>query len=400
MNAHILTDCRIVTPDWTDDGTVVVENGVITEVLRGRRYAAGESLGGRWLTPGCIDIHSDYLEREIRPRPSAEFPLHLAFHFMDQRAAACGLTTVLSAVSFSDKAEAGRTFDVAVERARYLDELANDSLVRHLLHARLDPNTDAVLAHLSDLCDIRTLKLTVYNDSIPGQRQFRYEDLVTKRSESMGIPPEAARALLDEQIEARSRINHRGAIAEALVGHQVLGSHDDTTVEHVEEAHAFSATLSEMPTTIEAARRARDLGMWVCMGAPNYVRGGSHCGNLSCKEAMAEGLVDMLCSDYHFPSLHGAVVKMMDDGIEPSRCFDYVSLNPARLLGLDAELGSIEVGKHADLVAFDAEDAFTRVHAVWISGRQCFSAERRADTRGLPASGGAAASGTTPARVA
>ena len=35
------------------------------------------------------------------------------------------------------------------------------------------------------------------------------------------------------------------------------------------------ATLSEMPCSIEAARKAKELGMMVCMGAPNYFRGGS-----------------------------------------------------------------------------------------------------------------------------
>lgn len=372
MNSHILTGCRVVTPEWDDEATVVVEGGVIMEILRGRRFSAGEDLGGQWLAPGCIDIHSDYLERELRPRPSAEFPLPLAFHFMDQRAAACGLTTVMSAVSFSDKIEQGRSFESAIHRARWLDRLTHESLVRHLLHARLDPNTDAVLDHLDDLAAIDSLKLTVYNDSVPGQRQFRYDDLMHKRMEGMGISEAQARAMLDAQIAERSAINHRRVIAEALAGRQVLGSHDDTTVAHVEEAHAFAATLSEMPTTIEAARRARALGMWVCMGAPNYVRGGSHCGNLACSDAMAEDLVDIICSDYHFPSMHGTVVRMMTKGISPSRCFDYVARNPARLLGMDDAIGSIEVGKQADLVAFAAEDAHTRVSRVWVAGRERF----------------------------
>jgi alpha-D-ribose 1-methylphosphonate 5-triphosphate diphosphatase len=375
MNSHILTGARVVTPTWDDHATVVIDGGVIVEILRGRRYRAGIDLGGQWLTPGCIDIHSDYLEREIRPRPSAEFPLPLAFHFMDQRAAACGLTTVMSAVSFSDKEEMGRSFGAAVERAQYLDQLTRGALVRHMLHARLDPNTEGVLPYLGALRDIESLRLVVYNDSIPGQRQFRYEDLVRKRSESMGITPDEARAILDAQITARSSINLRGAISEALAGRQVLGSHDDTTVEHVDEAYAFSATLSEMPTTIEAARRARELGMWVCMGAPNYVRGGSHCGNLACHDAMAEELVDFLCSDYHFPSMHGAVVKMMASGVTPSRCFDYVALNPARLLGMDSTIGSIEIGKDADLVAFRAESDFARVTRVWVAGNERYRVE-------------------------
>jgi alpha-D-ribose 1-methylphosphonate 5-triphosphate diphosphatase len=389
MNSHILTAERVVTPEWDDAATVVVEDGVIVEILRGRRYAAAEDLGDCWLTPGCVDIHSDYLEREIRPRPSAEFPLDLAFHYMDQRAVACGLTTVMSAIAFTDKSEAGgRSFATAIEQARSLETLAENGLARHFVHARLDPNTDGVLAWLDEIARVDALKLVVYNDSVPGQRQFRYEDLVVKRAASQGITEDAARAMLDAQIAERSRVNHREAISEKLVGRSILGSHDDTTAAHVDEAHAFGATLSEMPTTMEAARRARQLDLWICMGAPNLVRGGSHCGNLACADAMAEDLVDMLCSDYHFPSLHGAVVRMLKEGVAPSRCFELVALNPARLLGLGDELGSIEVGKRADLVAFRAAEGFTRVQRVWVDGAERF---RAAAVPATPAAAAAAA---------
>jgi len=43
------------------------------------------------------------------------------------------------------------------------------------------------------------------------------------------------------------------------------------------------------------------------------------------------------------------------------------SSNPARLLGVDHECGSIEVGKRADLVALDQSDL--RPRSVLISGR-------------------------------
>ena len=95
----------------------------------------------------------------------------------------------------------------------------------------------------------------------------------------------------------------------------------------------------------------------VIAGAPNYFRGGSHCRNLSCREAMAKGLVDILCSDFHFPSMLGSVVMMMREGMEPSAAVNMVTLNAARHLRRDTHLGSIEVGKKADLVAFSPRAA-------------------------------------------
>ena len=51
-----------------------------------------------------------------------------------------------------------------------------------------------------------------------------------------------------------------------------------------------------------------------------------------------------------------------------AQAFVMASLNPARLLGMDNEIGSIEVGKNADLVFVD--DAFN-VKQVMVNGELC-----------------------------
>lgn len=371
----ILTNARVVTPEWDDLGSVVVEDGRIVEVVRGRIFSEGLDLCGQWLTPGCIDIHSDYLERELHPRPSANFSLPLAFHFMDQRAITCGLTMVFSAISFTEDQHFNRKFGDAVEQAKHIDDVRNDTMGRHYLHARLDPNTNATLEYLDALHDIDSLTMVVYNDSIPGQRQFNMEQTIKMRVDYLNVSEEEAIRLIEEKIVERSAINNRGPIMEAFQGKAILGSHDDTLVEHIDEAKEFGCTLSEMPTTIEAARRAKEEDLLVCMGAPNYVRGGSHCGNLACSDAMDEDLVDIICSDYHFPSILGSVIKMVDNGISPSRAFDFVALNPARLIEMDQDLGSIKEGKVADLVAFHPVVDHARVSHVWVDGEPVYQAQ-------------------------
>jgi alpha-D-ribose 1-methylphosphonate 5-triphosphate diphosphatase len=64
----------------------------------------------------------------------------------------------------------------------------------------------------------------------------------------------------------------------------------------------------------------------------------------------------------------GSAVKMMADGIAPSLAINLISLNAARHLNRDHELGSIEVGKRADLVAFSPRDTFAVVTNVWVDG--------------------------------
>ena len=374
MSRQILTNAHIVLPDRVVHGSVIVQGDRIAEISATRRYADGLDLGEQLLIPGVIDIHTDYMEKELNPRPSASFPLAMAFHFMDVRAIACGLTTVLGAARISNDEETSTRISTwrgdGLALAKAYRELSQGALARHLIHLRWNPNFEPVEQILEELIGLESIGNLVYNDAVPGERQFRQvsEERIAAFAARQQLPLDEARVQWDARREALRKINTRPLVKAALAGRVPLGSHDDTTVEHVEEAYEAGATLSEMPCTIEAARRAKELGMMVCMGAPNYFRGGSHCGNLSCHEAMAEGLVDILCSDFHFPSMLGSAVRMIQDGMAPPEAIGLLTRNPARYLRRDADLGSIEPGKKADLVAFSPRDSFASVSHVWVDG--------------------------------
>ena len=381
MKRQILRNAQIVLVDRVIEGGLVIEDGRIADIIEGGYLTEGFDLNGRWLIPGIIDIHTDYFEKELHPRPSAAFPIELAFHMMDTRALCSGLTTILGAVRISDdqKSKSAHPLraDCGLGFAREYDKLAAMSSARHLMHIRWDTNFEPVEWILEELASYESLGNIVYNENIPGERQFRsLEDIARKRAAAKGITLEEAMDGLKESIEKNRSINNRPQVRDRFAGKVCIGSHDDTTVEHVDEALEMGATLAEMPTTIEAARRAKELGLQVCMGAPNYYRGGSHCGNLSCVDALEENLVDALCSDYHFPSMLGCVVKMMAAGIAPSDAVNLVTLNPARVIGRSDELGSIEVGKKADLTLFEPRVGYGLVHEVWVDGVSKYSISR------------------------
>lgn len=372
MHRLLLTNARLVLPDRVVEGSLVVEDDCIVDILADRHYAHGTDLHGQWLIPGIIDLHTDYLEKEINPRPKTNFPLAIAFHMMDQRALACGLTTVLGGVRFSNDRSKESTLwgGNGLALAEGYEELRRTALARHYLHVRWDTNFEPVDDLLAVMQRFECLGNIVYNENIPGERQFQNLDELARKRAARGDKTIAeARAELDERIAMGRSINNRAKVKAAFVGKLCIGSHDDTTIEHVLEAKEMGATLAEMPTSLVAARKAKELGLAVCMGAPNYLRGGSHCGNLSAVEALHEGLVDAFCSDYHFPSLLGAVVKMMAHGVPVAQAVAYVTLNPARILGRQGELGSIEIGKKADLVAFHERAGHAFVSATWVDGR-------------------------------
>src|SRR5262245_49084777 len=173
MSRQILANATVVLPQRTVEGSVIIEGDRIAEVSATRRYADAEAidLGGRFLIPGLIDIHTDYLEKELNPRPSASFPLEMAFHFMDVRAVACGLTTVLGAARISnDEPTPGQVslwHGDGLALAKAYQALARSALARHLVHLRWNPNfepVDRILWELADLAGVDSIGNLVYND--------------------------------------------------------------------------------------------------------------------------------------------------------------------------------------------------------------------------------------------
>jgi imidazolonepropionase-like amidohydrolase len=64
-------------------------------------------------------------------------------------------------------------------------------------------------------------------------------------------------------------------------------------------------------------------------------------------------------------------------GLSPEDALEAITISPARILGLDRELGSIQTGKAADLVLFDGDpmEATTRVQAVYVAGKAVYVRE-------------------------
>lgn len=129
-------------------------------------------------------------------------------------------------------------------------------------------------------------------------------------------------------------------------------------------------TISEFPIGLEAARRAKKVGLTVCAGAPHVVRGRSSGGNLSATEAAREGCLDALCSDYHPPSmLRAAWTLARDRVLDLPRAVALVSTGPARAVGL-ADRGEIREGLVADLVVIEERLGMPLPARTLVGGRE------------------------------
>jgi alpha-D-ribose 1-methylphosphonate 5-triphosphate diphosphatase len=104
------------------------------------------------------------------------------------------------------------------------------------------------------------------------------------------------------------------------------------------------------------------------MGAPNLVQNGSLFGNLDTMSAIDSDVVDILCVDYHPPSLLAAAFV---DTSEPlHQRINRVTKNPAEPVGL-SDRGRIERGARADVLIVDP-DPIPTVDTVFVEGRPIF----------------------------
>ena len=363
MTSLVLRNARVLVPGGLTDGTLVIEEGRIAGVNDDGAAGEGLDLRGATVLPGFIDLHNDGLEVEINPRPGVGLPLEFALQNFDLRAASAGLAMVFHAITFADFVKKARTVEVAAERVRAIRALDNGrTVVEHKVLFRADLWQPDGLPLLLECAEEWDERLVTINDHTPGQGQYRdvdgykkfvrewagttEEELDRSTSEKMAFAadnPEVAASTLRILSEARDRLG------------LVLGSHDDDSPERCSMMHRAGATIAEFPVTVEAAGRARELGMTIVAGAPNVVRGGSHSGNVAALELLQHGLCDVLVADYHAPSLVLAVQRIVESGLLTlEEGVNLVSRNPARAIGRE-DLGTIEPGRAATLTILRME---------------------------------------------
>ena len=376
MQSQIYTNYRLLLPHKEILGTIAVKDGIIVDIQPGV-VSQGQNGDGNYLLPGLIELHTDNLEKCISPRPKASFPLELAAVNHDRDLISAGITTVCDAIAIGDVTPKEDSLRIH-HYAAMIDTIAQGQAAGrfstdHLLHLRCELGYEHLYDVIEPYSEHPLLALISLMDHTPGQRQFvninKYKSYYTSNH---GV----AEAKMDEFVAMRLDNQRKHALAncQALVKlsqakNISLASHDDATVDHVRDAIAEGVVLAEFPTTLDAAKEAHNHGLLVLMGAPNVVLGGSHSGNVSAMELIKLDLVDIISSDYVPRSLLQSAFIISHQANQPLyEVIKYITLNPAKAINLDRQIGSLSIGKKADWITVHNDGVVPRILEVYKQG--------------------------------
>jgi alpha-D-ribose 1-methylphosphonate 5-triphosphate diphosphatase len=376
MTETVFTNVRLVLDRDVVSGSIAIRDGLIAAIDSGP--ARGEDMGGDYLLPGLVELHTDHVESHYAPRPGVTWEALAAVQAHDLQIAGSGITTVFDALRVGtdegDRVNVSAMLDLAdaVDIGRRDERFRAD----HRIHLRCEASSPDMLAGFEAFLARIPLGLVSVMDHAPGQRQFA--SMTAYRAYYQGVTgmSETAFELFVErrvsEADRHSAANRLAIFAACRDRGIVVASHDDSTVEHVAEAIAGGVAIAEFPTTREAAGAAHDGGLKVLMGAPNLMRGGSHSGNVSTQELAETGTLDILSSDYVPSSLLAAMFRLprLVPGVTLPDAVRSVTSVPAGVVGL-ADRGAIRPGLRADLVRARATAEGPPVVAgVWREGRR------------------------------
>jgi alpha-D-ribose 1-methylphosphonate 5-triphosphate diphosphatase len=400
MTAELIEGARVILTDRVETASVRIEAGRISGIDVARDGAVVIPAKGRLLAPAFIDIHGDAFERQIMPRPGVMVPVETALLETDRQLAANGIATAYHALTLSW--EPGlRSVDTGWQVVRALEALRPRLTTENRLQLRWETfchEAEPLISHVLSGPDRaalafndHTTSMLLHPDVKVQDRPFdqvadypvtpfdapRFLKKMADQARRANISPDEYVALLTGVWSRRSAVPaHIARMASLARAHKApMLSHDDSQAETRSYYRGLGAMVAEFPMHERVFLAAREAGDAIVLGAPNAMRGGSHLGSPGAAEMIARDLCDILASDYFYPALLGAMVRLHADRVASlPALWKLVSINPARAMGL-TDRGRIAPGQRADLLLLDWPEGQTPAPLrTWVAGRTGYSA--------------------------
>lgn len=258
INATILKDNEL------QDRSLTIEDGCIST----SSFTAVD-MDGYFILPGIIDLHGDAFERHIAPRPKAPFDIRSALRGVDVELAANGVTTAWMAHSWSW--EGGRRSPGhAIKFASALRAYRKNAKTNMRIQLRCETHTTETYDELIACLEEFKIDYVIFNNHLP-----EAQDIIARDLDAFGAWAAQVGKTSDEHLacirtaEAQESLvhDHLVSLSSAFDDMNIrYGSHDDASSDMREYYALLGAKICEFPTTLEAAKTAKQMNNPVLMG--------------------------------------------------------------------------------------------------------------------------------------
>lgn len=373
MNTFAITNARIVpitSPPFT--GTLLATDGVITAV--GPELTIPEGVEridahGAWLLPGLIDAHvhlgmhpegEDSSGTDVNEMTDPNMAAVRAIDAIDpfdpgfDDALAGGITTV-NVNPGSGNPIGGQTVAIHTH-GRWIDEMVLRAPSG--IKSALGENPKRIYGGKGKTPSTRLGTAMVIREAFIEAQNYMAAADPAKRDAKL----EALAMVLRREIPWRQHAHRTDDVATALRLAQEFGY--ELVLDHGTEAHVLADVV--------AARNVPVLiGPLFTTKSKVELRGRS----LANPRRLAEAGVEIsIITDHPVIPINFLIHQCtlaVKEGLDPDTALRAVTINPARVLGLAQRLGSLEVGKDADVVLWSGDplNVLSRALRVWIGGK-------------------------------
>ncbi len=376
MSTTAIINAHVVPIEGTPfDGTVLLRDGKISELgpdVQTPSDAKVVDAAGKWLLPGFIDAHvhlgmhpegEDGSNSDVNEMTDPIMAGVRAIDAVDpydpgfDEALAGGITTVNvnpgSGNPIGGLAVAIHTFGHSID----------DMVLRFPsgLKSALGENPKRVYGEKKQTPSTRLGTAMVIRKAFMDAQNYMGKD------EEHGRDPklEALAMVLRREIPWRQHAHRADDIATAIRIAEEFGY--DLVLDHGTEAHLLADVIAEKNIPVL-------IGPLFTTKSKVELRGRSiaNPGKLA-----AAGVEISIITDHPVIPINFLVLQAtlaIKEGLDPVTALRSITINPARVLGLADRMGSLEVGKDADVVLWSGDplDVMQRALNVWIGGREVF----------------------------
>ncbi len=360
QNGKLIT----ITNGIFENGTILIDNGKIVAVGENLSIPDDSEIiyaSGNWVTPGFIDAHS-HISVESMPHALGElvdlnettspttpqiraidalYPEDVAIHTARRSGITAshtlpGSANICGGTGITFKHKIGKTiYDLVIPNSEQMKFALGENPRNAYDSKNTMPKT-----RMGNAAVFRELLFSAkqYSDSL-----YKYEKDPTKTEPKFDFKLNALVPVVRGQMKARIHCHRSDDIVTAI---RIAEEFDlDYALEHVTEGHLIKEFLAEKKP--------------ICTLGPLY--GGvskSELRNRSDRNAAIlaqEGITICLSQDAAVGTslLPMNVGRAIAYGLDEDIAFKAVTINPAKLLGLEVRMGSLEAGKDADIAIWN-----------------------------------------------